>query len=171
MHGGGPDVSPGQPLADAYLQENVEMVTSGAESNLARHISNARKMGVKVVVALNRFASDTPAEIEAVRKCALAAGADACVPANHWAEGGKGAIDLAQAVVDACAAGPDGVSPSAHFKPLYPLDLSIRDKIATIAREFYGAADVSYTDEAGAQIDKYERQGFGNLRASPDSRT
>lgn len=94
--------------------------------------------------------------MELVRKISLEAGADAAVPANHWAEGGKGAIDLANAVINVCKETND-------FKLLYSDELSIKDKIATIAREIYHAADVSYSPEAEKQIETYTKQGFSNL--------
>lgn len=94
--------------------------------------------------------------MDLVKRKALDAGADAAVPSNHWAEGGKGAIALAEAVVEACRA------PS-EFRLLYPDELSIKDKIATIAKEMYGAADVEYTETAEKQIEGYTAQGFGTL--------
>ncbi|SCV66994.1 BQ2448_5640 [Microbotryum intermedium] len=155
MHGGGPDVTPGKPLPEVYLNENLEILEKGC-TNLAKHIENARKMGVKVIVAVNRFTNDTDAETALVAKMALQAGADAAVPCTLWAEGGKGALELGQAVIKAC----EEPNP---FKFLYPLDISIKDKIATIAKEMYGAADVSYTEEAEAQIASYTKQGFSDL--------
>ncbi|GAA5996192.1 C-1-tetrahydrofolate synthase [Rhodotorula paludigena] len=155
MHGGGPEVTPGKPLPEVYLNENLEILKAGC-SNLARHIENAKKVGIKVIVAVNRFTNDTPAEVALVQEQALAAGADAAVPCNHWAEGGKGAIELGEAVIQAC-------SEPNPFKFLYDIDLSIKDKIATIAREFYGAKDVSYSDVAEDQLKRFEEQGFGNM--------
>lgn len=159
MHGGGPDVTPGKPLSDEYTTENVALVQAGC-ANLARHISNARRMGVRVVVAINRFSHDTPAEIDAARRAALEAGADAAVPANHWAEGGKGALELAHAVVAACDA-PS--SDRGGFRFLYDDALPLKGKIETIARDMYGAADVEYTERASAQLAKYIEQGYGHL--------
>ncbi|GAA5953525.1 hypothetical protein JCM21900_006191 [Sporobolomyces salmonicolor] len=155
MHGGGPDVTPGKPLPEVYLSENLEILEKGC-SNLAKHIENARKMGVKVIVAVNRFTSDTEAEIALVKKQALAAGADAAVPCNNWAEGGKGALELGQAVIDACK------EPN-PFKFLYDLDLPIKAKIETIAKEMYGADGVSYSEDAEKQIARFEEQGFGGM--------
>jgi formyltetrahydrofolate synthetase len=103
MHGGGPPVSAGKPLSKEYLQENVELVVKGA-SNLVKHIENAKKFGVNVVVAVNKFKTDTDAEIEAVKQASMEAGAFDAVLANHWAEGGLGAKELALAVVRACEA-------------------------------------------------------------------
>ncbi|KAK4701981.1 hypothetical protein P7C70_g4241, partial [Phenoliferia sp. Uapishka_3] len=155
MHGGGPNVTPGKPLPEVYLNENLELLETGC-SNLVKHIENARKVGVKVIVAVNRFTSDTDAESDLVQKIALAAGADAAVPCTLWAEGGLGAIELGKAVIEACK------EPN-PFKFLYDLDLPIKDKIATIATEFYGAKDVSYSEEAEAQIASYTSQGFASL--------
>jgi len=158
MHGGGPDVTPGKPLADAYLVENLAMVEHGASTNLRRHIENGKKSGVKVIVCVNRFSSDTLAEIQIILRIALESGADACVSANHWAEGGAGAIDLAKAVVEVCSS-----SRPESFRYLYDTNQSIKQKVEIIAKDYYGAEDVSYTDEADEQIEVYERQGFGNL--------
>ncbi len=155
MHGGGPEVSPGKPLDEVYLTENLDFLEKGC-ANLVKHIENARKMGVKVIVAVNRFTSDTDAEAALVQKIALEAGADAAVPCNHWAKGGLGALELGEAVIEACK------EPN-PFQFLYPLDIPIKDKIATIAKEMYGAADVSYTEEAEAQIASYTAQGYGDL--------
>lgn len=155
MHGGGPRVVPGRPLDPAYTSENLELVEAGA-ANMVAHIEIARKFGVPVVVAINRFSDDTPDEIKLVQRLAEEAGAYAAVPTNHWAEGGKGATELAQAVVDACE------QPS-EFRFLYDLDKSIKEKIETIAREVYGADGVIYEPLAEKQIKSYEANGFGNL--------
>jgi formyltetrahydrofolate synthetase len=93
MHGGGPTVTPGAPLDFAYLSENVPLVAEGC-ANMCHHIRNANKFGVPVVVAINRFSTDSPAEIACIREAALGAGAFDAVMANHWAEGGAGAKDL-----------------------------------------------------------------------------
>ena len=155
MHGGGPKVVAGKPLAHEYTQENLDLLEKGC-SNLIRHIGNARNFGIPVVVGVNRFKDDTPAEIELVKKLAKAAGAEDAVVSNHWAEGGAGAVELAHAVVAACK------KPS-HFKFLYPLDMSIKDKIETIVREMYGGSGVEYSPEAEKKIEVYTRQGFDKL--------
>src|SRR5512140_3768047 len=116
MHGGGPKVVAGKPLASEYTDENIELVRDGLP-NMERHIKNALKYGVNVIVAVNSFATDTPAEVEMVRQAALEAGAMDAVVSRHWMEVGKGAIALAEAVVKACD------QPS-KFKFLYPLELS-----------------------------------------------
>lgn len=155
MHGGGPKVVAGKPLAHEYTQENLELLQKGLP-NMARHIENALKFGVNVVVAVNSFATDTEHEVEMVRKAALEAGAMDAVVSNHWMYGGKGAIALAEAVVKACE------QPS-NFKFLYPLEMSVKEKIETIAREIYRADGVDYTPEAEAKIEQFTKLGFASL--------
>ena len=157
MHGGGPPVSAGKPLAKEYKEENVELVTKGA-ANLAKHIENANKFGVNVVVAVNKFKDDTDAEIEAVKKVAMGAGAFDAVLSSHWAEGGAGAAQLGEAVQKACQNNDE-----ANFKFLYDANLPIREKIEIISKEIYGADGVEFTDTAQKQIDQYEEAGFGKL--------
>ncbi|GAB4503459.1 MAG: formate--tetrahydrofolate ligase [Anaerolineales bacterium] len=155
MHGGGPKVVAGKPLAPEYTDENLELLKKGLP-NLTQHIENALKFGVNVVVAVNSFATDTPAEVEMVRKAAIEAGAMDAVVSRHWMEGGKGAVALAEAVVKACE------KPS-NFKFLYDLHLPIKEKIEIIAREIYRADGVDYTPEAEAKIEKFTNLGFGDL--------
>ncbi|HEY3823590.1 MAG TPA: formate--tetrahydrofolate ligase, partial [Bryobacteraceae bacterium] len=155
MHGGGPKVVAGKPLAQEYLEENLDLLEKGC-SNLIRLIANARSFGVPVVVAVNRFKDDTDAEVDLVRRLAVAAGAEDAVRSNHWAEGGAGAVDLGKAVIAACE------KPS-HFRFLYPLEMSIKDKIETIVKEMYGGSGVEYSPQAEKQIALYTRQGFDNL--------
>lgn len=155
MHGGGPKVVAGKPLAPEYVEENLELLKAGLP-NLERHIQNALKFGVNVVVAVNSFANDTPAEVEMVRDAALKMGAMDAVVSTHWADGGKGAKALAEAVVKAAK------KPS-KFEFLYSLDESIKTKIETIAREIYRADGVDYTPEAEEQIERYTRLGFDKL--------
>ena len=155
MHGGGPKVVAGKPLAPEYTDENLELLQKGLP-NMVQHIENALKFGVNVVVAVNSFANDTPAEVEMVRKAALEAGAMEAVESRHWMEGGKGAIALAEAVIKACE------KPS-NFKFLYPLNISVKEKIETIAREIYRADGVDYTPEAEAKIEQFTKLGFGDL--------
>lgn len=157
MHGGGPPVSAGKPLAKEYTEENIPLVEAGC-ANLVKHIENARKFGVEAVVAINQFKSDTDAEMEAIRKASLAAGAYDAVVSNHWAEGGKGAEALGRAVVRACEA-----SDAANFKFLYDLDLPIKEKVEIISKEIYGADGVDFSEMAEQQIAQYESSGFGNL--------
>jgi len=155
MHGGGPTVKPGAPLDKAYTEENLELVEAGLV-NLGVHIRNAKKFGIPVVVAVNRFTEDTDAEVAMVRDYALEQGAFDSQPTEHWAKGGEGAAKLAQAVVEACEQPSD-------FEFLYPLEWSIKEKIEHIATEIYSAADVTYTEKAESQIANYEKSGFGNL--------
>jgi len=155
MHGGGPTVKPGAPLDKAYTEENLELLDAGLV-NLGAHIRNAKKFGIPVVVAVNRFTTDTDAEVEMVRDYALEQGAFESVPTEHWAKGGEGAAKLAEAVVGACEEPSD-------FEFLYPVEWSIKEKIEHIAKEIYSAADVTYTDKAERQIANYEKSGFGNL--------
>ena len=155
MHGGGPKVVAGQPLAHAYTEENLELLEKGC-SNLTKMVENARKFGIPVVVGVNRFQHDTPAEIELVRKKALEAGATEAVMSNHWAEGGAGAVALGKAVIAACE------KPS-KFQFLYPLEMGIKQKIETIVREIYGGAGVEYLPEAEKKIALYNRLGFNKL--------
>lgn len=156
MHGGGPKVVAGQQLDPAYTDENLELLRAGLP-NLLHHIKVARKFGVPVVVAVNKFYTDTDAELELVRKAAIEeGGAFDAVICNHWELGGEGALDLAEAVVKAANQPSD-------FKFLYPLDISIKEKIETVAREVYGADGVDYLPEAESQINEYTRLGFDKL--------
>ncbi len=155
MHGGGPKVVAGKPLAAEYTEENLELLKKGLP-NLVQHIENALKYGVNVVVAVNSFANDTEAEVEIVRQAALQAGAMDAVVSRHWMTGGKGAIALAEAVVKACD------QPS-NFKFLYPLELTIKEKIETICREIYRADGVDYSPEAERKIELYTKLGFDKL--------
>jgi formyltetrahydrofolate synthetase len=125
-------------------------------SNLLRLIGNARSFGIPVVVAVNRFKDDTTAEIDLVRRVSIAAGAESAVMSDHWAQGGAGAVELAKAVVAACDKPGDF-----HF--LYPLDMSIKQKIETIVVKMYGGAGAEYSPEAEKKIDLYTRQGFDKL--------
>jgi formyltetrahydrofolate synthetase len=155
MHGGGPKVSAGQPLDPAYTEENLELLREGC-SNLVVHIRNARRFGIPVVVAVNRFHTDTDAEVEVVRQAALAAGAEDAVMSNHWAEGGAGSVELGKAVIAACEKPSD-------FSFLYPLEISIKEKIEIIAKEIYGAAGVEFSEEAEKRIAHFNRVGFDKL--------
>jgi formyltetrahydrofolate synthetase len=155
MHGGGPKVVAGKPLAHEYTTENLDLLEKGC-ANLVRHIGNAKQFGIPVVVAVNRFKDDTPAELELIRKIAQASGAEDAVTTNHWAEGGLGAVALGKAVIAACQ------KPS-NFKFLYPLEATIKEKINAIVTKVYGGADVEYSPEAEAQIERYTKQGFDKL--------
>jgi len=154
MHGGGPTVKPGMPLAEEYTSENLELVEKGCE-NLIACIETVKKSGVRPVVCINSFYTDTKAEIELVRKIAEQNGALAAV-SEHWLKGGDGAIELAEAVVQAC-------DEKNHFKFLYELETPLRQRIDLIAREVYGADGVTYSDEA---LEKAKA-----MEADPDSKT
>ena len=155
MHGGGPKVTPGAPLNKAYTEENIPLLEAGL-GNLGVHIKNALRFGIPVVVAVNSFTTDTPAELEAVRAYAVSQGAEDSIVCTHWAEGGKGAAKLGEAVVAACE------KPS-KFEFLYPLDWTIKAKIEHIAKTIYGAGTVTYEPLAEQQIARYEQAGFGKL--------
>ena len=139
MHGGGPAVKPGIPLAEEYTSENLGLVEKGCE-NLIAHIETVKKSGVTPVVCINSFYTDTKDEIAFVRKIAEQNGALAAV-SEHWLKGGDGAIELAEAVIDACEQPND-------FKFLYELETPLRERIELIAKEVYGADGVTYSDEA-----------------------
>ncbi len=155
MHGGGPTVISGQPLAKEYKESNPNLVKIGC-CNLKKNIEIVRKFGVPVVVAINRFPQDTEEEIRIVCQTAKEAGAYIAVVAEHHEKGGDGAIELAQAVIEAAK------QPSQpHF--LYDLDWTLEKKIETVAMEVYGAADVYYEEKAIEQITRWEKIGLGKL--------
>ena len=147
MHGGGPKVVAGIALPDAYLKENLALVEKGVE-NMVHHIKTIRKAGINPVVCINCFHTDTDAEVAIVRKAAEAAGAR-CAKSTHWADGGDGALELADAVIDACNDKND-------FKFLYPLETKLRDRVSLIAKEVYGADGVTWTPEAEAKAKMLE---------------
>lgn len=155
VHGGGPDISAGAPLPEVYRTENTEVLRQGC-INLKKHIQNAKQYGIPVVVAINRFATDTEAEIAIIREEAVAAGAEDAVPANHWAEGGAGAVDLAKAVVLAS-------SKPKEFKLLYELEGTVQQRIERVAQLMYGAEKVELSELAQAKVETYTQQGFGHL--------
>jgi len=147
MHGGGPTVKPGAPLAEEYSKENLGLLEKGCE-NLIAHIETVKKSGVRPVVCVNSFYADTKAEIAMVRKIAEQNGALAAV-SEHWLKGGEGAIELAEAVMAAC-------NEKNNFKFLYELDTPLRKRIELIAKEVYGASGVTYTDEALEKAKAFE---------------
>jgi len=155
MHGGGPPVVAGTPLKPEYTEKNIPLVTAGF-CNLRKQIENANTFGVPVVVAINVFVTDTQEELDEMVQLSLGAGAFDAVLCRHWAEGGPGATELAQAVERA-------TNSTSDFKFLYPLDMSIEDKIRTIAQRIYGADDIELLPEAVTKIERYKRQGFANL--------
>lgn len=147
MHGGGPRVALGLPLPDEYVKENLQLLENGLP-NLLHHIGVIRKSGINPVVCINVFQTDTRAEIESIRKAAEAAGAR-CAASEHWAKGGEGALDLADAVIDAC-------NEEVDFRYLYPLDMKLRDRVELIAKEVYSADGVAWTPEAMAKCQAFE---------------
>ncbi len=156
MHGGGPKVVAGKPLDPAYTNENLELLHAGLP-NLLHHINIVKQFGIPVVVAVNRFASDTPAELELIRNAAVTEGGaqDAAV-CTHWQDGGEGAVDLAKAVIKGCEV-------PANFEYLYPLDQPIKQKIETICCKVYGADGVDYLPEAEKKIAEFTRLGYDKL--------
>jgi len=159
MHGGGPPVTAGAPLKKEYTEENIDLLEKGLP-NLIKHISNGLKYGVPVVVAINVHGADSPAEHEIVRKAALANGAYDAVICTHWSDGGAGATDLADAVINACNTSND------QFKFLYELNSTIEDKIMKISKEMYGAGSVEFTPQAKSMIKLYSKLGYDNLTIS-----
>ncbi|MBW1698649.1 MAG: formate--tetrahydrofolate ligase [Deltaproteobacteria bacterium] len=147
MHGGGPRVVPGIALPEEYTKENLELVEKGIP-NMIHHINTIRKSGINPVVCINCFHTDTEDEIKIVRKAAEQAGAR-CAKSTHWADGGQGALELADAVIDACNEKTD-------FKFLYDLKTKLRDRVELIAKEVYGADGVSWTPEAEAKAKMLE---------------
>jgi formate--tetrahydrofolate ligase len=155
-HTGKYKITPGKPLPPELLAENPDDVEAGG-ANLRKQIANVRRFGVPVVVALNAYPDDKPSEIETVRRIAREAGAVAMAVSTVFAEGGQGGLELARMVMAAAAGG----APAPQF--LYPLELPIKQKIHAIASEIYGAADVSFSEQAEAQIATFEASGFGDL--------
>ena len=155
MHGGGPQVVAGRPLDQAYLEEDLGLLEAGLV-NLRQHLKITREFGVPVVVAINRFENDSQAEVDLLKEAALEAGAFEAVVANHWAEGGAGALELARAVVTAA----DEES-SVEF--LYPAESSIQEKLEAICTRVYGADGVDLTPAVQEQIERYSTLGFANL--------
>jgi formyltetrahydrofolate synthetase len=139
MHGGGPKVVAGKALPEEYTKENLALVEKGC-ANMVHLINVIRKSGINPVVCINRFYTDTDAEVKAVKMAAEAAGAR-CAESQHWLKGGEGALELADAVIDAC-------NEKTEFKFLYPLEMKLRDRVAKIAKEVYGADGVSWTPDA-----------------------
>jgi formyltetrahydrofolate synthetase len=156
MHGGGFQAIPGRPIDQELVKkENVEAVIKGAE-NLVKHIESIRLFGLPVVVAINRFLSDTEKEIEAIKDIAKKAGAMAVAISEVWEKGGEGGKELGEAVLEMC-------EKRSNFRFLYPLDISIKEKIDTIAKKIYGAGSVEYSDEAERKISYYTKLGYDKL--------
>jgi len=147
MHGGGPTVVPGRPIPEEYTKENLELVEKGCE-NLVHMINVVKKSGIKPVVCVNRFYTDTDAELALVKRIAEQAGARAAV-SDHWMKGGEGALELADAVMDACKEEVD-------FKYLYPLEMPLRERVEIIAKEVYGADGVDWAPLAEEKAKRFE---------------
>ncbi|MEW5725679.1 MAG: formate--tetrahydrofolate ligase [Thermodesulfobacteriota bacterium] len=147
MHGGGPKVVAGLALPDAYTKEDVGLVEKGV-ANMVHHINTIRMAGINPVVCINSFHTDTKTETEVIRKAAEAAGAR-CAVSEHWARGGEGALELADAVIEAC-------DEKTEFNFLYPLEMKLRERVNLIAKQVYGADGVSWTPEAEAKAKMLE---------------
>jgi formate--tetrahydrofolate ligase len=154
LHSGRHKVTAGRPLPPAMLAENPEEVHLGA-ANLLKHLEIVRRHGVTPVVAINAFAEDFPSEHDAIREIAAGVGVRAAV-CTHFVNGGKGAVELAEAIIEAAE------EPS-EFRMLYEDSASLRQKVEIIAKEVYGADGVDYLPLAARQIDTYEQAGFGTL--------
>jgi formate--tetrahydrofolate ligase len=152
MHGGGPHVAAGVPLAGEYTSENLGLVEAGCE-NLLAHIDIVKRSGVMPIVCVNGFHTDTQAEVALVKRIAEAAGVRAVV-SEHWLKGGEGAIELAEAVMETC-------EQENHFEFLYDLTLPLRKRIERIAKEVYGADGVTYTDDALEKAKRLEAESLG----------
>ena len=155
MHGGVGKIVAGKPLPKELVEENLPALEKGA-ANMVKNIQIARLFGVPVVVAINTFATDTDREVELLRKIAQSSGAEAAVKSDHWARGGAGAVELAEAVLSAS-------DKTTRFEFLYPLDMPIKKKIETIATRVYGADGVDFQPVADEKVALYERLGYGNL--------
>ncbi|MEG1335635.1 MAG: formate--tetrahydrofolate ligase, partial [Clostridiales bacterium] len=147
MHGGGPTVVPGRDLPQEYVDENLDLVEKGL-CNLMHHIRTIKKSGISPVVCINSFYTDTDAEIELIRKACLDAGVR-CAKSSHWQDGGEGALELADAVMDAC-------NDKVDFKFLYSLDQPLRERVELVAREVYGADGVEWSPLAEEKAKRFE---------------
>ncbi len=147
MHGGGPKVVAGIELSEEYTKENIPLIEKGCE-NMLHHIRTIRTAGINPVVCINRFHTDTNAEVALVKREAEKAGAR-CAESTHFANGGDGALELADAVMDSC-------KDNNNFKFLYPVEMKLRDRVEKIARVVYGADGVSWSSEAAAKAKTFE---------------
>ncbi|WXC43917.1 hypothetical protein SNK03_003644 [Fusarium graminearum] len=155
VHGGAPPIAPGAALSPVYKEENVDILRAGCV-NLKKQIANAKSFGIPVVVAINKFATDTDAEIAVIREEAVSAGAENAILSNHWAEGGKGAVDLAHGVIAAAEKPKD-------LKFTYNLEGTVQERLEAIGKQMYGAEKVELSELAQKKVDTYTRQGFGHL--------
>ena len=147
MHGGGPKVTPGAPLPKEYTEENLELLEKGT-CNLFHHVNTIKKSGINPVVCINRFYTDTDAEIALLKKLCKEHGVR-CAESNHWRYGGEGAIELAKAVVEAC-------EEPVNIKFLYDLDMPLRQRVELIAKEVYGADGVDWAPLATQKAERFE---------------
>ena len=147
MHGGGPEVKPGKPLPEEYTSENLELLEKGCE-NLFHHVKNVQKSGIKPVVCINKFYTDTDAVVELIRRLCAEHNVR-CALSEHWQYGGEGALELAQAVVDACEEPTE-----LHY--LYDLDMPLRQRVEKIATEVYGADGVDWEPLALEKAERFE---------------
>ncbi|MCL0041643.1 formate--tetrahydrofolate ligase, partial [Peptococcaceae bacterium] len=155
MHGGVGNIVAGKPLPEELTTENLPALEKGC-ANLSHHIKIASYYGVPVVVAINRFTTDTDAEIELIKEKAVEAGALGAYPITVWSDGGEGAVELANAVVEAC-------EKPTEFKFLYDDDLSIKEKIEILATKVYNADGVRYEPLAKKKIKQFEEAGWDKL--------
>ncbi len=156
MHGGGFEAVPGKKVDKALLEkENVDAVIKGCE-NLKKHIENIRSFGVPVVVAINRFTSDTENEIKAIRDIAVGTGARAVIPINVWGEGGLGGTALAEEIVKAC-------DEKSEVQFTYDVNASIEEKLKTVVTKIYGGADISISKLAKSKIKIFKEEGLDKL--------
>lgn len=153
-HGGAPDPRPGQALPEEYLKENLTLVEAGLP-NLLHHISLVKKAGIPQVVCINKFYTDSQEELLTIKRACETAGARVAI-GNHWLKGGEGALELADAVIDACNSGESA------FKPLYSWDESLKDRIEKIAREVYGADGVDFEPLALNKLDRFQKRSDAN---------
>ena len=147
MHGGGPAVVAGKPLPEEYKTENLELLKAGC-ANLFHHVNTVKKSGIQPVVCINKFYTDTDAEIQLIKDLCKEQNVR-CAASNHWKEGGKGAIELAEAVVDAC-------NDEVNLKYLYDLDMPLRQRVELIAKEVYGADGVDWSPLATEKAERFE---------------
>lgn len=151
MHGGGPQVLPGRPLPTEYTEENLELLEKGCE-NLFHHVNNIVKSGIKPVVCINKFYTDTDAEVALIRKLCAERGVR-CALSEHWQYGGEGAKELAEVVMDACNEPVD-------LKYLYPLEMPLRQRVEVIAKEIYGADGVDWAPLAIEKAERFESDPY-----------
>jgi len=148
MHGGGPEVSPGRPLPKEYSEENLALLEAGCE-NLFHHVENVRKSGIKPVVCINRFHTDTDAEVALIRRLCAERGVR-CALSEHWRYGGQGAVELAQTVIEACE------EPAEPIRYLYDADTPLRERVERIATQIYGADGVDWAPLAEEKARRFE---------------